>query len=169
MTRQKNDNQKLLVYEAEEVLRQFSNIKFRKIETIQKWVDINIVNNPKITKKYAHASLPITVRKSRSLINSFGDVYGIRLRPQAYCEWIALHEVAHVIQIRKNEVGTYAFHDETFTDIYLFLVNEIMGERPHRYLKKEFDRLGIVYSKPKRSATANLLLTLLSFGRKLNT
>ncbi|AXQ69791.1 hypothetical protein HOU03_gp476 [Caulobacter phage CcrSC] len=68
-------------------------------------------------------------------------------------QWVALHEFAHVITIRRHGMAT-AGHGWQFAAIYLDLVRFGMGVEAHRMLKESFKAHKVRWT-PKRTRTAS--------------
>jgi hypothetical protein len=71
----------------------------------------------------------------------------IRLAPSHRSRMILLHELAHIL------APLWSQHDRQYCEVYVFLVETIMGREVAKRLKAAFKAGGVKY-RPKRQLTA---------------
>lgn len=149
------DSQKKRVYKAERAV--FLANPTRRFNTLEQCVDfaVKVLKKRAIRNRYddviGDKTVTVAFRRGRF---SYGWYSGIELSKYGRCEWIILHELAHVIQQRwerKNREHT-AHHCWLFCKIYLDLVRYVLGKEAADALKASFRKNKVKYKTPKLAA-----------------
>lgn len=146
--RMKKDLQRWRVYDAEVAAeKRFT----RPLEDEDAFVEF--INEtaliPQIKKRYGKQIFKRLIECRVSLRAKSSSAYDneIVMAPNHLHTMGVLHEFAHVIQLRTHDRNStdFAFHDRSFTSVYLFLVRHAMGKAAYRCLKEQFDLYEVDY------------------------
>ena len=149
MKRLLRDNQRELVYQAEEEFEQQFDMDLVDLDEIVEYVN-KVINIEQISKKFDYVleeqTINVHMRRSHCTA-SVGDEDGIGIDPASKKIIVVLHELAHCLQFRLNfeDEIRFAGHDSTFTSVYLFLVRYAIGVLGYNCLKRQFDKFGVKY------------------------
>lgn len=115
--------------------------EFPKVEDAQAYIDA-ARNHPTIRGLYGRSACRAVEVYFAGRGGSGGQ--RIRLGTQCRSKYVALHELAHVIEIRINGQRTAA-HGAQFCGVLLQLVKAMMPEN-YEKVRAEFDKAGVKYA-----------------------
>ncbi len=148
------DNQRSKVYKAEKVLWETGK-KFVTVAEVEKYIEV-VKKKAFVGKRYG-AELnrrKINVDDGRGCRKAFGGPNGIVLPKWARIEPVILHELAHVIQARRFGFSNVEAHGWEFCDIFLNLVQGVLGKEARDILQKSFKENKVRFKKKtKRTLT----------------
>lgn len=146
------DNQRSKVYKAEQVIRETGE-KFETVKEVERYLE-TVKKKAFIARRYGTElnKCEIRVEDGRGCKRAFGGYYGIVLPKWARKESVILHEVAHLIQYRKYKKYDVEGHGWEFCDIFLNLVQGMLGKETRDILQKSFKENKVRF-RPKSTRT----------------
>lgn len=139
------DSQRQRLYDAERKLIDLFTVDKLPLDQIQDLV--NRAQQSDVYKEYLPKDKKkIVVKKGRSGCSAYGNKLGITLPTWAQTKMIAMHELAHVMVIRKDPEATHEPHGWLFARMYLDLVFWCYGESVRDKLKHSFDLHRVAYT-----------------------
>jgi putative metallohydrolase (TIGR04338 family) len=139
------DSQRSKVYKADDVLVNYPQQRFETVTQCKAYVD---EVRKRLTKVYPQLLTDITVGDGRGLRMARGGWWGIKLPKWARAEWVILHELAHTIAARKYSINVK--HNQPWAEIYLDLVERVMGKEASKLLKDSFKAYRVKYKAPRQ-------------------
>jgi putative metallohydrolase (TIGR04338 family) len=144
------DSQRSKVYKAEEAFYRASG-RLETVWAIEHYVNL-LKSNQALKVKYGqYLEVPIRVKDGRGNKRASAHRNFIVMPVWARYEGVVLHELAHVINIRKYYSRyinrTIAGHGWEFCEVYLTLVYHMMGKEAYETLKKSFKAHGVKYKE----------------------
>jgi putative metallohydrolase (TIGR04338 family) len=155
------DQQRSRVYVAEQAALKANGRTFATVKEIERYLTMHLKRKT-LTKRYGRTvdlkAWPINMVERRGHSAAAYGTYKIEFGNKSLFDWVALHEVAHVIHDRLGyrNSGTHgathhggAAHGWQFCAIYLDLVTFCMGRDAARKLKASFKAKRVKFTKPR--------------------
>jgi len=141
------DSQRQRVYDSERSVKSFQNetqrLTFEQVEQLVSAVYEGQTYRTYITDKMRAKP---SVKKGRAGTSAYGTEKGISVPQWAWHKAIVLHELAHVVVLRKDPRRSHEAHGWLFCRVYLELVEEFIGADVAQELREAFDLMRVAYS-----------------------
>lgn len=146
--RMKKDLQRWRVYDAEVAAEEQFTKPLEDEEALVDFINETALI-PQVKKRYGKQIFKryIECRVASRAKTSYAYDDEIIMAPSHLHTMGVLHELAHVIQLRTHglENKDFAFHDSSFTSVYLFLIRHAISLAAYQLLKEQFDLYEVDY------------------------
>lgn len=139
--------QKQRVYDAESIANEQYDYDLEDLDELVEFSS-NVLELRLVKERFGKwltKTVYCSLRRSNSQ-NSIANDDGIEIDRNNLTVGTVIHELAHVIQFRINKGKQFAYHGDTFTSIYLYLIRCALGKGAHKILKEQFDLAEIEYN-----------------------